>query len=118
MSWNAHSCPDRSGAGAAGSQWGIGLLLLLLITAGCVGDATMVRESERGGLVSYHYETDAEVLASSGRRDAFRLIAAKCPGGSHILREGEIPKVSKAADRAWRGQMGMDRLWGVQFECR
>ena len=76
-----------------------------------------MRDATDGGLVSYAYQTDAEVLASSGRRDAFRLIAEKCPNGSRIVREGEIPKVSTAADRAWRGQMGMDRLWGVQFVC-
>ena len=97
----------------------LALLLLssLVGAAGCGSQATLVRDATDGGLVSYAYQTDAEVLASSGRRDAFRLIAKKCPKGSRIVREGEIPKVSAAADRAWRGQMGIDRLWGVQFVC-
>ena len=94
-----------------------GLVLLLAITVGCTGEAAVVRDTESGGLVSYPFQTDVEVLASSGRRDALRLIAQKCPNGSRIVREGEIPKVSQAADRAWRGQMGIDRLWGVQFVC-
>jgi hypothetical protein len=93
------------------------LIVISLVGAGCGHQATLVRDAADGGLVSYAYQTDAEVLASSGRRDAFRLIAEKCPNGSRIVREGEIPKVSTAADRAWRGQMGMDRLWGVQFVC-
>jgi hypothetical protein len=93
------------------------LALLLALTIGCAKEATFVRETENGGLVSYPFQSDVEVLASSGRRDAMQLIAEKCPNGSRIVREGEIPKISKTADRAWRGQMGMDRLWGVQFVC-
>ena len=93
------------------------LLVGLLCVAGCGHEATLVRDTADGGLVSYRYQTDAEVLASQGRRDAFQLIGNKCPAGSRIVREGEIPKVSKAADRAWRGQMGTDRLWGIQFIC-
>jgi hypothetical protein len=93
------------------------VVISLVGAAGCGSQATLVRDGTDGGLVSYAYQTDAEVLASSGRRDAFRLIAKKCPKGSRIVREGEIPKVSAAADRAWRGQMGIDRLWGVQFVC-
>lgn len=84
---------------------------------GCAPEATLVRTTDQGGLVSYPFQSDADVLASSGRRDAFALIAERCPKGSRIVREGEIPKVSKAADRAWRGQMGFDRVWGVQFVC-
>lgn len=93
------------------------LVILAVGTAGCEQGANLVRDAGKGGLVSYPYQTDADVLASPGRRDAFELIAEKCPKGSRIVREGEIPKVSKAADRAWRGQMGTDHLWGVQFVC-
>ena len=93
------------------------LVILFAGTAGCGHEATLVRDAVDGGLVSYPYQVDTDVLASSGRREAFQLIAEKCPTGSRIVQEGEIPKVSKAADRAWRGQMGMDRLWGVQFVC-
>lgn len=90
---------------------------LLAGSAGCANEAMLVRETPEGGLVSYAYQTEGQVLASSGRREAFRLIDKRCPNGSRIIREGEISKVSKAADRAWRGQMGMDRVWGVQFAC-
>lgn len=93
------------------------LPVLLAGTIGCTHEATFVRETDHGGLVSYPFQSDAEVLASSGRRDAIQRMTEKCPKGSRIVREGEIPKVSKAADRAWRGQMGMDRLWGIEFVC-
>jgi len=98
----------------------LGYFLLTFLLAGIIGcahEATFVRETAQGGLVSYAFQTDAEVLASSGRRDAIQRMTEKCPKGSRIVREGEIPKVSKAADRAWRGQMGMDRLWGIEFVC-
>jgi hypothetical protein len=46
-----------------------------------------------------------------------RMIREKCPNGSRIVKEGAIPKVSEAADRVWHGQMGTNRLWGIQFTC-
>jgi hypothetical protein len=94
------------------------LAALITAIAGCAGEARLIRNTPEGGLVSYGFETDGEVLTSSGRREALRLIADKCPNGSRIVREGEIPNVSKKADRAWRGQIGMKRLWGVEFTCR
>lgn len=93
------------------------LVLLLAGTAGCAHEATFTRETEQGGLLSYPFQSDAEILSSSGRRDAMQRMAEKCPKGSRIVREGEIPKVSRAADRAWRGQMGTERLWGIEFVC-
>lgn len=93
------------------------LVLFMTGGAGCAHEATLVWTTDQGGLVSYPFQSDADVLASSGRHVAFALIAEQCPKGSRIVREGEIPKVSRAADRAWRGQMGFDRLWGVQFAC-
>ena len=85
---------------------------------GCAGEAALVKDTPDGGLVTYAFQTEGEVLTSSARREALRLIAEKCPNGSRIVREGEMPNVSKAADRAWRGQIGMNRLWGVQFVCQ
>ncbi|BCA52896.1 hypothetical protein W02_00360 [Nitrospira sp. KM1] len=77
----------------------------------------MTRETDTGGVVTFPILSEGDILSSAGRRDALRLIEAKCPGGSRILKEGEIPKVSEAADRNWRGQMGSDRVWGIQFTC-
>ena len=85
---------------------------------GCAGEAALVKDTPDGGLVTYAFQTEGEVLTSSARREALGLIAEKCPNGSRIVREGEMPNVSKAADRAWRGQIGMNRLWGVQFVCQ
>ncbi len=94
------------------------LLAFVVAATGCTHEATLVKEGVQDGLVSYAFQSDAEILSSSGRRDAIQVMAEKCPKGAHIVREGEIPKVSKAADRAWRGQMGTDRLWGIQFTCQ
>lgn len=93
-------------------------IALLSGTPGCASEATLLRESSEGGLVSYVFHTEGEVLASAGRREAFGLIAGKCPNGSRIVREGEITNISKAADRAWHGQIGMNRRWGVEFACQ
>ena len=93
-------------------------ITLLAGTLGCAREATLVKDTPEGGLVSYAFKSEGEVLASSARREALQLIAEKCPNGSRIIREGEMPNVSKAADRAWRGQIGMNRLWGIDFVCQ
>ena len=92
-------------------------LLLMSICTACGGDVTLVRETPTGGLVTYPFQNEVDILTSDQRRDAMDLINRKCPTGSHVQKEGEIPKVSPAADRAWRGQMGGNRLWGIQFTC-
>lgn len=85
--------------------------------SGCGHEARFLHDGPTGGLVSYPIQTDADVLSSEGRRDALRLIREKCPQGSRNVKEGELPKVNQATDRIWRGQMGTDRLWGIQFAC-
>jgi hypothetical protein len=93
------------------------LLFGLVMAAGCGREANLVRDEPGSGLVSYGYDTDAQILSSPRRRDALDLIAEKCPKGSRIVREGELAKVSKEADRAWRGQLGMEHIWGIRFVC-
>ena len=93
------------------------VLALVGALSGCGHEARLIRDTPTGGLVSYPVQTDADVLSSEGRRDALRLIREKCPQGSRIVKEGELPKVSQATDRVWRGQMGTDRVWGIQFAC-
>ena len=92
-------------------------MVITVLGAGCGHEASLQRETSTGGLVTYPIQNDADVLSSAGRRDALLLMRDKCPRGSRVTKEGEVPKVSQAADRAWRGQMGTDRLWGIQFTC-
>ena len=77
----------------------------------------MLRDTPAGGVVSYPFETESDVLTTAGRRAALRLVGEKCPHGYRIVKEGEVPKVSKKADRAWRGQISRDRLWAIEFTC-
>lgn len=96
-------------------------LVYFIVTGGLIGcghEAKLVRDDPTGGVVAYSIETEADVLSSSNRRQALRIIRDKCPQGERIVKEGELPKVSQAADRAWRGQMGTDRVWGIQFTCK
>ena len=93
------------------------VVVVALSFAACGYDATLTHETATGGLAIWSVQSDGDILSSAGRRDALRLIKGKCPQGFRILKEGEVPKVSRSADRAWRGQMGTDRLWGIQFTC-
>ncbi|HEU4685951.1 MAG TPA: hypothetical protein VFS39_15705 [Nitrospira sp.] len=87
------------------------------MAAACGHDAALVREADNGAVATYAIQSDADVLSSAGRRDAIHLINEKCPRGWRILKEGEVPKVSATADRLWSGQIGTDRIWGIQFAC-
>lgn len=91
---------------------------LLILLSSCGHGATLVQETPTGGVITYGFQTEADVLSSSVRRDAMGIAAAQCPNGYRIVKEGEVPKVSASADRNWRGQMGMDRRWGIQFACK
>lgn len=98
------------------------LLLLIGVSvvmgaAGCSTEATVLRQTQAGGVISYPFETESDILTAAGRGAAFRLIGEKCPHGSRIVKEGEIPKVSKKADRAWHGQISSNRLWAIEFTC-
>jgi hypothetical protein len=93
------------------------IIMMSVSLTHCGHDATMTRETSTGGVVTWSVQEDGDILSSAGRRDALRLIKEKCPHGSRVVKEGEIPKVSATADRLWRGQMGTDRIWGIQFTC-
>ncbi len=88
-------------------------------------DASIVTETPSGGVAAYPFVKEGEILASPARADALRLIEEKCQKGYRIAHEGVIPRVSREADRRWRGQINTvydggdeERLWGVQFTCK
>ena len=100
------------------------LAVVALIFIRCAPSARMVNESATGGTVIYAYFEEQDVLTSSGRRDALRLLDEKCPTGYSISREGQIAQVDKAVDRAWMGQLSRDgqpnreKRWALQFVCK
>ena len=72
----------------------------------------------------YPYIEEQDVLTSQERRDALRLLGEKCPAGYRIAREGEVPNIDQAVDRAWMGQVSRDgqvsreKRWAIQFACK
>jgi hypothetical protein len=101
-----------------GSWRSFAAVMGLIGIAGCSYDASLQRETSNGGLVTFSVQSESDVLSSDGRRDALRIMQEKCPSGVQIVKEGEVPKVSRAADRAWGPQIGTDRIWGIQFICK
>lgn len=98
--------------------WVLFGVLCVMEVQGCGYGASLQRETSSGGLVTFPIQSEADILSSAGRRDALRIMQQKCPLGYQIIKDGELPKVSKAADRAWGPQLGTDRLWGIQFTCK
>ena len=103
------------------------LIMLVAVSftlASCIPHAELVNETATGGTVLYSYVEEQDVLTSSGRQDALRLLAEKCSAGYRISREGEIPRVDQAVDRAWMGQLSRDgqvsreKRWAIQFACK
>ena len=89
-----------------------------LALGGCAQEAKLTRETQTGGVAAYPFQQDGDRVSSPGRSHALVLIEQKCGKTYKILREGEVPRVSASADRAWRGQMSGDRLWGIEFTCQ
>jgi hypothetical protein len=106
-----------------GSQL-IVLVVISFTLASCASNAQLVNETATGGIVLYSYVEEQDVLTSPGRQDALLLLEEKCPAGYRISREGEVPRVDQAVDRAWMGQLSRDgqvsreKRWAIQFACK
>ena len=107
--------------------WGTHLQVLVVLSltlASCAPNAQIVNETATGGTVLYSYIEEQDVLTSPERRDALRLLGEKCQAGYRISREGEVPRVDQAVDRAWMGQVSRDgqvsreKRWAIQFACK
>jgi hypothetical protein len=118
----AHKGPEPH-APSLGNQ----LIVLIVVSfafAGCLSHAQIVNETATAGTVLYSYVEEQDVLTSPGRKDALLLLEEKCPAGYRIAREGEVPRVDRAVDRAWMGQISRDgqvsreRRWAIQFVCK
>lgn len=100
------------------------LVGLSLTLGSCASNVELVNETASGGTVLYPYLEEQDVLSSQERRDALRLLSEKCPDGYRISREGEVPRVDQAVDRAWMGQLSRDgqvsreRRWAILFTCK
>jgi hypothetical protein len=106
---------------------GIQLIVLVVVSftlASCVPHAQLVNETATGGTVLYSFVEEQDVLTSPGRKDALLLLEEKCPAGYRVAREGEVPRIDQAVDRAWMGQLSRDgqvsreRRWAIQFSCK
>lgn len=120
---------DRAHKGTGYHEPSLGSQLLVLIVssftlASCIPQAQIVNETATGGTVLYSYVEEQDVLTSPGRKDALLLLEEKCPAGYRISREGEVPRVDQAVDRAWMGQLSRDgqvsreKRWAMQFACK
>jgi hypothetical protein len=118
----AHKGPEHHAP-----SWGNQLVILVVSSftlASCIPHAQIVNETAMGATALYSYVEEQDVLTSPGRQDALRLLGEKCPAGYRISREGEVPRVDQAVDRAWMGQVSRDgqvsreKRWAIQFTCR
>ena len=100
------------------------LIVFSFTLASCAPNARMVNEQAAGGTVLYSYIEEQDVLTSPGRRDVLRLLGEKCPAGYRISREGEVPRIDQAVDKAWmgqissNGQVSREKRWAIQFTCK
>jgi hypothetical protein len=99
-------------------------VVLSMTLASCAPAIQLVNETATGGTILYSYIEEQDVLTSPARRDALNLLEEKCPSGYRISREGEVPRIDRAVDRAWMGQVSRDgqvsreRRWAIQYACK
>ncbi len=54
----------------------------------------------------------------------FAFLKKSAQSGYRISREGEVPRIDQAVDRAWMGQVSRDgqvsreKRWAIQFACK
>ena len=120
---------DQAHKGTGFHEPSLGKQLIVLIVcsftlASCAPNAQVANETATGGTVLYSYIEEQDVLTSPGRQDALRLLEEKCPAGYRISREGEVPRIDQAVDRAWmgqissNGQVSREKRWAIQFACK
>jgi hypothetical protein len=97
---------------------------LVVALGACTSPARLITENPEGGTVVYAYIDERDILSSSNRQAALALIDRKCPRGHQLVREGQVPRVTQAVDKAWQGQMSRDgqvsleKDWAIQFACK
>lgn len=95
------------------------LLLLPLLLTGCGQGATLIQESDRGGVVVYPFKSEQGAMLSSFRKDALAIMKEKCGGAYSIIREGETKGRVRVAGPVEGAQEAVqERRWGIQFQCR
>jgi hypothetical protein len=120
--YQAHKGPEPQKR-SLGNQLVV-LVVFSFTLVSCASNAQLVNETATGGTVLYSYVEEQDVLTSPGRKDALLLLGEKCPAGYRISREGEVPSVGQAVDRAWMGQVSRDgqvsreKRWAIQFTCK
>jgi hypothetical protein len=95
------------------------LLLLFLLQAGCGERATLIQESDRGGVVVYPFKGEQGAMLSPFRKDALAIMKEKCGGAYSIIREGETKgRVRLASPVEGAQEAVQERRWGIQFQCK
>lgn len=95
------------------------LLLLFLLPAGCGERATLIQESDRGGVVVYPFKGEQGAMLSPFRKDALALMKEKCGGTYSIIREGETKGRVRVTSPVEGAQEAVqERRWGIQFQCK
>lgn len=100
------------------------VVVFTTILTACGSSAKLVNERENGGTILYPYFEEQDVLSSPNRQEALRLLETKCPGGFRISREGQVPRINKAVDLTWKGQVSRDgqvsreKHWAILFTCK
>ena len=95
------------------------LLTLFLVLAGCAEGATLLQESDRGGVVVYPFKGEQGAMLASFRKDALAVMKDKCGGAYTIIREGETKGRARVAGPVEGAQeVVQERRWGIEFRCK
>ena len=97
------------------------LLLLLppLLLTGCGQGATLLQESDRGGVVVYPFKGEQGAMLASFRKDALAIMKDKCGGAYSIIREGETKgRVRVTGPVEGAQEVVQERRWGIEFRCK
>ena len=95
-------------------------VVIVIVLAGCAGDATLLQEDENGGVVVYPFRAEQGPMLSSFRKDALAMMKKKCGSRPYtIIREGEAKGRTRVVTTIQGGEEAIqERRWGIQFQCK
>ncbi|MEK6533981.1 MAG: hypothetical protein AABZ52_08820 [Nitrospirota bacterium] len=94
-------------------------LLLSFLLTGCGQSATLLQESDRGGVVVYPFKGEQGAMLASFRKDALAVMKEKCGGAYSIIREGETKgRVRVTGPVEGAQEVVQERRWGIEFRCK
>ena len=93
--------------------------VLVTLSSGCSDAVSLIRETDRGGVVTYLFKEDrGGPMGSPHRKEAVKFMDGKCPSGYTVIQDGEVRGYGRLSTVEGEEGEVTGRRWGMQFRCK